>query len=125
MASLVEELGALKPSQLRKRAKAAGVPEEAMEEAEDAESPTEVLIKLIIAATAELDALKPSQLRKRAKAAGATAETMEEAEDSDSPKDALIAFIIAAEQSGAVAGGGPAMAGAGRRGPAMAGNGRW
>ena len=108
MASLAEELGALKPSQLRKRAKAAGVPEEAMEEAEDAESPTEVLIKLILAATAELDALKPSQLRKRAKAAGATAETMEEAEDSDSPKDALIAFIIAAEQSGAVAGGGPA-----------------
>ena len=108
MASLAEELGALKPTQLRRRAKAAGVPEETMEEAEDGDSPKATLIELIIATgaplQAELAALKPTQLRKRAKAslssleAGASAEAIEEAEDSDSPKEALISLIVSAER---------------------------
>ena len=116
MASLAEELGALKPTQLRRRATASGVPEEAIEEAEDGDSPKATLIELILAAAAplqaELAALKPTELRKRAKVAGASAEAIDEAEDSDSPKEALISLILAAKQSGAVAGGGPAMAGA-------------
>ena len=44
------ELRALKPSQLKKRAKAAGVAEVALEDADDAESPKEALIALVLEA---------------------------------------------------------------------------
>ena len=48
--SIVTELEALKPSQLRKRAAASGVAEEQIEEAEDGETPKDSLIELIAAA---------------------------------------------------------------------------
>eukprot|EP01051_Picozoa_sp_SAG22_P008360 SAG22_NODE_633_length_8375_cov_10.556549_1_plen_1959_part_10 len=101
-----ENLRGLKPSQLKKRAKAAGVTEDALEEADDADSPKEALINLIFEAEKpaddsalreELNSLKPSKLKKRAKAAGVTEDALEEADDAESPKDALIDLIVASE----------------------------
>ena len=108
----------LKPTQLRKRAAAAGLDDDQIEEAEDGETPRESLIQslieLILAASAatatdgaaaapaareplraELASLRPTQLRKRAVAAGVLPEQMEEAEDGDTPKESLIKLVLA------------------------------
>ena len=76
------ELAGLKPGALRKRANAAGVAAEAIEEAFDAEDTKEALLELILAhdgggedptsalLRGELEGLKFSALAERAKAAG-------------------------------------------------------
>ena len=81
------ELAQLKPSVLKKRAKAVGAAAEEIEGAEDAEDPKTALIAIIIACEggrmAELASMRPSALKKRAKAVGATDAEIEEAEDAD------------------------------------------
>ena len=115
--ALIAELGQLKPSQLRKRAAAAGVTPEEMEEAEDGGATKESLIELIVALSslssivrplaaaallvADLENLKPSQLRKRAAEAGVAAGQVEAAEDSDTPKESLIQLLMDAESAAA------------------------
>ena len=103
-AKLRAELAALPPSQLRKRAMAAGITAESVEVAEDSSSPKEGMIVLILGAEAagsgdralreELEGLKTSQLRKRAVAVGITAESIEVAEDSADPKEGMIVLIL-------------------------------
>ena len=51
-AALVAELAALRPTQLRKRAVAAGVSSEQIELAEDSDTPRESLTELIVSVTA-------------------------------------------------------------------------
>ena len=48
-AALREELAALKPSVLKKRARAAGATEEQIEEADDAEDPRAAMVALVLA----------------------------------------------------------------------------
>ena len=108
----------LKISELKKRARAAGVPEEQIEEAEDSADPKASLIALIqqrvesvtysidggadgVAAAvadlrAELGLLKMSALKKRAKALQIAPEVLEEAEDSLTPREAIVELIVAA-----------------------------
>ena len=108
----------LKISELKKRARAAGVPEEQIEEAEDSADPKASLVALIqqrvelvahsiddgadgVAASvadlrAELGLLKMSALKKRAKALQIAAEVLEEAEDSLTPREAIVELIVAA-----------------------------
>ena len=66
-----EELSGLTVKELRSRAEAAGVSEDAIEEARDSDEPKESLIALIVAAAEELSGLTVKELRSRAKAAGA------------------------------------------------------
>ena len=108
LAALEAELAKLKPSALRKRARADGVSEDDLEEAEDSDSPKSTIIELILLMTeavpaedsqaaelrAELSKLKPSALRKRARADGVGEDAMEGAEDSDDPKPAIIELIL-------------------------------
>jgi hypothetical protein len=104
-AALRAELLLLPPSQLRKRAAAAGVADAAIEAAEDAAAPKEAMVELVLAnetagdeaLRAELQGLTPSQLRKRAAASGAADAAVEAAEDSAAPKEAMIELIVAAE----------------------------
>ena len=98
---------------LRKRARADGVSEDDLEEAEDSDSPKSTIIELILLMTeavpaedsqaaelrAELSKLKPSALRKRARADGVGEDALEEAGDSDDPKPAIIELILAAQKS--------------------------
>jgi hypothetical protein len=109
---LREELSALKNSELRKRAQAAGAEEEAIAEAEDADSPNEALVELIMrggggaagdtglyllaALRAELSGLKISDLKKRARKAGVDAADLDAADDADVPNDAISALILEA-----------------------------
>jgi predicted hydrolase (HD superfamily) len=111
-AALVAELAALRPTQLRKRAVAAGVSSEQIESAEDSDTPRESLTELIVSATAmqtsahsaaatealraELAALRPTQLRKRCASAGIARDHIEEAEDSDTPKQSMIELLLEA-----------------------------
>jgi len=117
-AALVAELRKMKKSELRKRAKAEGVAEEKLDEAEDADDEKAALVDLIVekigAASkkddddkdaaaleamnklkAELKGLKKSELRKRAKAEGVSADDLDAADDADDPKEAFIELIVA------------------------------
>ena len=108
------DLHVLKVSELRKRAEAAGVDLEKVDEAGDAENPKEKMILLIKEAEAvrssendklrglklqeELQAMKISQLRLRAAEAGVSPERIDEANDDDKdPKQKLLLLIIGAE----------------------------
>ena len=122
--TLRAELASLRPTQLRKRAAAAGVLPKQMEAAEDGGTPKESLIKLVLATVpsegaaaattlaaqaseparkaaardalrAELAALRSTQLRKRAVAADVDSKQIEAAEDDEAPKQALIELILA------------------------------
>ena len=111
------ELSVLRISELRKRAAAAGIDEEVLEEAEDSHHPKTAIVAMLVDAfaaaqtsapveadaqaveererlEAELSALKPSALRKRAMSASVDMGAFEEAEDSDSPKTAIVALIV-------------------------------
>eukprot|EP01043_Picozoa_sp_COSAG02_P049803 COSAG02_NODE_5041_length_4701_cov_154.801391_4_plen_682_part_01 len=112
--ALLAELRQLKPSQLKKRAVAAGSTAQQIEDAEDADDTQAALMELIMAAEevesvansallAELRQLKPSQLKKRAVAAGSTAQQIEDAEDADDTQAALMELIMAAEEVESVA----------------------
>lgn len=104
--SLDLELQQLKLPELRKRAAAAGVSQDAIEEARDNDEPKLAIIALIKATVArneakqraqaaELQQLKLPELRKRAVAAGVDLDALEEARDSDEPKQAIIGLILA------------------------------
>eukprot|EP01046_Picozoa_sp_COSAG06_P021714 COSAG06_NODE_1644_length_8819_cov_13.898624_5_plen_1191_part_00 len=111
--ALRADLAGLKPSALKKRARAAGAAEEDIEEAGDAEDIEGAMFALILsaqsesAATAaaekpaaalilreELSTMKISALRKRASAASAADEDVEAATDAEEPKSALIDLIL-------------------------------
>ena len=104
--SLDLELQQLKLPELRKRAAAAGVSHDAIEEARDSDEPKPAIIALIKAAAArnaakqraqvaEMQQLTLPELRKRAAAAGVDPDALEEARDSDEPKQAIIGLILA------------------------------
>ena len=104
--SLDLELQQLKLPELRKRAAAAGVSQDAIEEARDDDELKLAIIALIKATVArneakqraqaaELQQLKLPELRKRAVAAGVDPDALEEARDSDEPKPAIIGLILA------------------------------
>ena len=99
------ELTQLRPSVLKKRARAAGVAPDDIEKAEDSEEPKAAFIALILSReggqAAELAAMKPSVLKKRARAAGASEAEIEEAEDADDVKAATIALVLAYENAAA------------------------
>ena len=101
--ALRTELAQLRPSVLKKRAKAAGATAEEIEEAEDADDPKTALISLIVSRQASelagLASMKPSVLKKRARAAGASEAEIEEAEDGDDVKAALVALVLSNEKS--------------------------
>jgi hypothetical protein len=112
LAALTAELQSMRPSARRKRAVAAGVTKDELEEAEDADDSAATIIAFIIARepskssdgseelaalTAELQSMRPSARRKRAVAAGVTEDEQEEAEDADDSTAAIIALIIARE----------------------------
>jgi hypothetical protein len=100
------ELRALKPTQLRKRAKAAGADPDALDAADDADAPKEALIALIVeleaaagggdALRAELEGMKVSKLKKRAAKDGVAGSDIEEADDAAEPKEQLVRLILAA-----------------------------
>jgi hypothetical protein len=100
---------------LLKRARAAGIDQETLDDTQDAESPRDALIALLVAAELqahaadgaaearlreELVGLRMAALLKRARAAGIDQETLDDTQDAESPRDALIALLVEA-QSGA------------------------
>ena len=107
------ELRRLKLSVLKKQARAAGVPERLLEEADDSDAPKDSVVRLLLAASGapspilstntggsaelrkELGALKMSALKKRARAQGIDEANLEEAEDADAPREAIIDLIVA------------------------------
>ena len=104
--ALRTELQQLRPSVLKKRAKAAGATEEEIEAAEDADDAKAATVALVVsyeqaaedpavALREELAGLKPSVLKKRARAAGATEEQIEEADDAEDPRAAMVALVLA------------------------------
>ena len=110
---LRDELALLKYSQLRKRAVAAGLGSDAIEEAEDSDDPKGALVDIVVehegdeqAAEqeamarelkqfeAELELLKVSQLRRRAVSSGVSDALIEEAEDSGNTRAALLTLLV-------------------------------
>ena len=105
-AALRSELDQLRPSVLKKRAKAAGATEEEIEAADDADDAKAATVALVLsyekpgedksaAVRQELAGLKPSVLKKRARSAGASEEQIEEADDAEDSKAAMIALVLA------------------------------
>eukprot|EP01045_Picozoa_sp_COSAG04_P003348 COSAG04_NODE_135_length_23774_cov_40.993918_11_plen_2893_part_00 len=109
LAALRSELGGLKISALRHRARAAGAPTGDIEEACDAEDSKAATINLILSfqkgkdpmATlrAELEGLKLSAIAERGKAAGASEAEIEEAHDADDAKAAMIDLVLAHQEA--------------------------
>eukprot|EP01045_Picozoa_sp_COSAG04_P015047 COSAG04_NODE_1165_length_7994_cov_50.104370_5_plen_337_part_00 len=125
---LRKELGGMKPSALKKRAKEAGVGEAELEEADDADDVKVTLIALIVDkmreehgaggadSAAELEAqkqeeklqqlreelegMKPSALKKRAKEAGVEEGKLEDADDADDVKGTLVELIVEKAREG-------------------------
>eukprot|EP01048_Picozoa_sp_COSAG05_P015614 COSAG05_NODE_1900_length_3858_cov_2.298218_1_plen_899_part_10 len=113
------ELKALRSTALQKRALAAGIAQEAVEEAVDSENPKVQLIELIVqqniakesgekeqreALRQELQGLKPMALQRRAVSEGIAEQQLELAIDSDDPKTALIELLLTASTQDAQAG---------------------
>ena len=126
-AALREELGGLKPSALKKRARAAGLREEDIEEADDAEDSKAAMIELIVAQPAdadgtaqaktkpdteaasapakadplraELNGLRLKALRSRAEAEGVDDDLLEDAVDSDNPRQEVIELLLQRHES--------------------------
>jgi hypothetical protein len=115
--ALRAELTPMRMSVLKKRALAAGVNEEAIEEAMDAEEPKEAVLALLLelhrkdltavaadtgaeaeaeleALRAELTPMKMSHLTKRALAAGVDGEILDDVHDATDPKDELVSILV-------------------------------
>eukprot|EP01043_Picozoa_sp_COSAG02_P088909 COSAG02_NODE_25952_length_644_cov_1.596330_2_plen_115_part_01 len=101
------EMIAMKLSVLKKRARKAGVDEERLEEADDADDIKGAVITLIVEADRaahfvqlrrELESMKLSAVKKRARDAGVDEEKLEEADDADNIKVSVIDLIVAAAQ---------------------------
>eukprot|EP01052_Picozoa_sp_SAG31_P043431 SAG31_NODE_7230_length_1748_cov_21.537902_1_plen_380_part_10 len=118
--ALRDELGRLKPSALRKRARELGLDEERVDEAEDSDDPRAVLIDLLVSAAlsrepaasepapddvarsvlrSQLQELKISALRKRARELGCDEQKVDAAGDSDDPHTALIDLLVSASST--------------------------
>ena len=119
--ALRAELGKLKVSALRRRAVAAAVDEEELDEVMDADNPRNTLVDLIVARAeevdsaggeaaagaevrarlvrlrAELDGTKGSEVRKRAVAAGMPVDQLDCADDSANPKAVFADFLMGCE----------------------------
>ena len=111
-AELRAELAAMKVKALKKRAKEAGVDEEKIEDADDADDVKSTVIELIVAAErgatleklrAELSAMKVTALKKRAKEVGVDEEKLEDADDEDDVKGTVIGLILEQAQPSATA----------------------
>ena len=98
----------MKLSALKKRAKEAGVDEEKIEDADDADDVKSTVIQLIVAAErgatleklrAELSAMKVTALKKRAKEVGVDEEKLEDADDEDDVKGTVIGLILEQAQA--------------------------
>jgi DNA-binding transcriptional regulator YdaS (Cro superfamily) len=123
LTSLREELEALKPRALKKRALEVGVDRESLDEADDADDVKQTLIGMVLGREreraeaaaaadaqavavarqvevlrAELAPLKPSALKKRAAVSGVDPESVEEADDADDVKARLIELIVEQEE---------------------------
>lgn len=109
--SLQHELHGLKLSALKRRAKAAGISDDQLDEADDSGDAKNAIIALIVGInSAELDAqaaliagleeMRVSQLKKRASADGVSMAAIEAADDEDDPKAAVIQLIL--DQSSAI-----------------------
>ena len=93
-----------KPRALKKRAAEAGVDEEKIDEADDADDVAATLVALIMEKEQEnsppselrdeLETLKPRALKARAREIGVDEEKLDEADDADDVKGTLIALII-------------------------------
>eukprot|EP01046_Picozoa_sp_COSAG06_P051636 COSAG06_NODE_8470_length_2162_cov_2.159476_2_plen_393_part_01 len=107
----IHELRGLKLSVLKKRARAAGVTERLLEQADDSDAPKDSVVRLLLDASTrsasamaggqaelrqELSALKMSALKKRARTQGVDETMLEEAEDADAPREAIVDLIVAA-----------------------------
>jgi hypothetical protein len=105
------ELSKMKQLALNKRASAAGVTDQQLEDAEDTEDYRNAVIELIIqkesskpplvhaqstldVLRAELTALRLKELRTRAKTEGVSADLLEDAMDDDDPKAAVIKLLL-------------------------------
>ena len=102
--------GGLKRSQLKKRARAAGVDEALLEEAEDGPNAIADIIELIVEAApadepadaaaaarrAELLAMKLSALKREARGAGVAADLLDAAVDGENPRAGLVDLILSA-----------------------------
>eukprot|EP01052_Picozoa_sp_SAG31_P014121 SAG31_NODE_867_length_11367_cov_25.365992_3_plen_456_part_00 len=100
---LQTDLLALKLSELRKRARQAGLTDADFEAALDEEDPKRALVEMMSTRTTpatemirrQLSDLKLSELRKRAKSLGVGVDALEGALDEVDPKAAVVALIIA------------------------------
>eukprot|EP01045_Picozoa_sp_COSAG04_P026795 COSAG04_NODE_3792_length_2526_cov_2.772147_1_plen_808_part_10 len=107
--ALREELQALRPVALSKRAKAEGVDEELVEEALDSADPKSALIDLILRFSdeepsgkeehdselrSELEAMRLKALQARAAAEGIGEDAVDDALEGDNPKAALVALLL-------------------------------
>eukprot|EP01045_Picozoa_sp_COSAG04_P003103 COSAG04_NODE_122_length_24803_cov_180.609415_5_plen_2220_part_00 len=108
-AQLREELQALRPVALSKRAKTEGVDDELVEEALDSADPKSALIDLILRFSddeplgneehdpelrSELEAMRLKALQARAAAEGIGEDAVDDALEGDNPKAALVALIL-------------------------------
>eukprot|EP01046_Picozoa_sp_COSAG06_P029309 COSAG06_NODE_2708_length_6408_cov_2.142970_1_plen_1860_part_00 len=101
------ELSAMKIKALKQHARAAGVSEEQLDDAEDEEDHKGAVIKLILATAgdsdrgaalrAELATMKIMKLIKRARAAGVSEEELEAAEAAEDHKGAVVELILEKE----------------------------
>eukprot|EP01045_Picozoa_sp_COSAG04_P007421 COSAG04_NODE_388_length_15249_cov_7.616502_4_plen_3423_part_00 len=100
MEALHAELAGAKLGELRRRAKAAGVPPADIETViDEADDPKAAVVELIVAAEAleELAGMKLGALRKRAKALGVDPAALEEAiDEADDPRAVVVEMIKAA-----------------------------
>ena len=105
------ELGALRLSELRKRARESGVEEEVLEDATDADEPKQAVIAILLersrsrgpdardALAQELAGLRLKELRQRAREQDVSPEEMEAAADSDEPKAAMVELLLRKAQA--------------------------
>jgi hypothetical protein len=112
--ALRAELAPLKLSALKKRARTAGVDEEMLEAADDADDIRAAVIELLVAAEAEdggdrealraeLATLKLTALKKRAREVGVDAAALDAADDAADIKAAVIELILDLAAAGRVA----------------------
>jgi hypothetical protein len=100
-----DDLRKMKMSELQKRARAAGVDCDRVDDAADATDPRAELVGLIVAAfdasaerlSADLLQLKMSELQKRARAAGIDSDRVDDAADQAQPKHYLVGLIVECE----------------------------
>jgi lambda repressor-like predicted transcriptional regulator len=111
--ALRQELQGLRLKELRKRAREAGVDEEALENSTDAPDPKSAVIALLLelsdassagdaALRQELQGLRLKELRKMAREAGVDDNALEDALEAGDPKAEVIALLLAARQLTAV-----------------------